>query len=262
MRKDIQRLTFTKLGFSLVELSIVLVILGLLVGGVLSGQSLIRAAELRAVSTEYQRLSAASYAFRDKYFALPGDMANATSFWGVAHATPATCKTTSSTSALTCDGDGNGQVGSSAGSDERFRYWQHLANAGLLEGSYTGVTGAGGTWDSVVGNSPPTRFSQGSWAIQAYNGISGGWYFTIPGLANYMLFGKNGGTSNLSSALKPEEIWNVDTKVDDGKPGTGNLIAYPYIANCTNAASATDYAATYLLTISTPTCAFLVKTGL
>lgn len=41
--------------FSLVELSIVLVILGLLVGGVLSGQSLIRAAELRSISSEYSR---------------------------------------------------------------------------------------------------------------------------------------------------------------------------------------------------------------
>lgn len=37
-----------KRGFSLVELSIVLVIVGLLAGGVLTGQTLIRAAELRA----------------------------------------------------------------------------------------------------------------------------------------------------------------------------------------------------------------------
>ena len=68
--------------FSLVELSIVLVILGLLTGGILSGQSLIRAAELRSVTTEYSRYTAATYSFRDKYFALPGDMSNAESFWG------------------------------------------------------------------------------------------------------------------------------------------------------------------------------------
>ncbi|MFZ4540565.1 MAG: pilus assembly FimT family protein [Rickettsiales bacterium] len=68
--------------FSLVELSIVLVILGLLVGGILSGQALIRASELRAVVTEYNRHAVDTKTFRDKYFALPGDMANATSFWG------------------------------------------------------------------------------------------------------------------------------------------------------------------------------------
>ena len=87
--------------FSLVELSIVLVILGLLTGGILAGQSLIRAAELRAVTTEYQRYVAAVQTFRDKYMALPGDMPNAIAFWGAAHATPATCQTTSSTTSAT-----------------------------------------------------------------------------------------------------------------------------------------------------------------
>ena len=75
-----------KNGFSLVELSIVLVILGLLTGGILGGQALIRAAELRAATTESQRYLAAINSFRDKYFALPGDMAIATRFWGVSTA--------------------------------------------------------------------------------------------------------------------------------------------------------------------------------
>ena len=68
--------------FSLVELSIVLVILGLLTGGILTGQNLIRAAELRSVVTEFQTYQTAVMTFRDKYFALPGDMTNATDFWG------------------------------------------------------------------------------------------------------------------------------------------------------------------------------------
>lgn len=64
-------------GFSLVELSIVLVILGLLTGGILAGQSLIRAAELRSVTTEYGRWVTAMHSFRDKYMAIPGDMRDA-----------------------------------------------------------------------------------------------------------------------------------------------------------------------------------------
>ncbi len=77
-------------GFSLVELSIVLVILGLLTGGILAGKSLMRASELRAVSTEYQRYLTAAQSFRGKYFELPGDFSKAQSFWGIAHATAAT----------------------------------------------------------------------------------------------------------------------------------------------------------------------------
>ena len=68
--------------FSLVELSIALVILDLLVGRVLSGQSPIHAAELRAVTQEEQKFLAATHTFRDQYLSLPGDMTNATAFWG------------------------------------------------------------------------------------------------------------------------------------------------------------------------------------
>jgi prepilin-type N-terminal cleavage/methylation domain-containing protein len=69
-------------GFTLVELSIVLVILGLLAGGVLAGQGLIRAAELRSITTDQQRFLIAIRAFRDQYRSLPGDMPNATLVWG------------------------------------------------------------------------------------------------------------------------------------------------------------------------------------
>ena len=96
-------------GFSLVELSIVLVILGLLVGGVLTGQSLIRAAELRSVTTEYGKYSTAIRAFKDKYFALPGDMTNAIAFWGPAPDCADTA-TTAGTGTQTCNGDGNNNI--------------------------------------------------------------------------------------------------------------------------------------------------------
>ncbi|MFZ4540311.1 MAG: hypothetical protein ACOYNL_00695 [Rickettsiales bacterium] len=78
-------------------------------GGILSGQALIRASELRAVSTEYARYTTAAYTFRDKFFALPADMSNATSFWGTAAACPGTSADVRTTSA-TCNGDGYGNV--------------------------------------------------------------------------------------------------------------------------------------------------------
>ncbi len=114
--------------FSLVELSIVLVILGLLVGGILAGQSLIRASELRTVSADVSRYNQAMLAFKDKYFALAGDITNATAFWGTAASCPGTYTTPSSDN-TTCNGDGNGQVTSI----ETWRTWQQLTAAGLTQ---------------------------------------------------------------------------------------------------------------------------------
>ncbi len=98
-------------GFSLVELSIVLVILGLLTGGILSGQNLIRAAELRAVTTEFSAYQTAVMTFKDKYFALPGDMRNATDFWGSAGGSGVIgdgCEAGTPTGTQTCNGNGDG----------------------------------------------------------------------------------------------------------------------------------------------------------
>ena len=91
-----------RLAFSLVELSIVLVILGLLTGGILTGQSLIRAAEMRSIVTELQRYQTAARSFQDKYFALPGDMRNATDFWGAPGNNLANCPATAGTGTQTC----------------------------------------------------------------------------------------------------------------------------------------------------------------
>lgn len=65
-------------GFSLVELSIVLVILGLLVGGVLAGKDLIRSAAVKSQISQFSEVAIAARAFKDKYFALPGDLAEPT----------------------------------------------------------------------------------------------------------------------------------------------------------------------------------------
>jgi prepilin-type N-terminal cleavage/methylation domain-containing protein len=133
-------------GFSLVELSIVLVIIGLLVGSILTGRELIHASELRAVSSQYSQMWVAVNAFKDKYMGLPGDITNATKIWG-SEAAP--CATTPSSGKLTCDGDGDGLINrynTGGTSQEDFRFWQQLANAGFISGQYTGVlvTATGG----------------------------------------------------------------------------------------------------------------------
>lgn len=220
--------------FSLVELSIVLVILGLLTGGILAGQSLIRAAELRGVSTEYSRYITAMQSFRDKYFAYPGDMTNAYAFWGVASGcTNADINTTPTG----CNGNGNGTIENYT---EGFRFWQHMALAGLIEGSYTGTA----TTNNAVlgGNVPRGRISgtgyqlwRDSFALQGWTGAgstetSNGLRFGV-----WAVFGGSAGDPSRigDPGLKCEESWNLDTKMDDGKPGMGSWILHHNVSlNC------------------------------
>lgn len=244
--------------FSLVELSIVLVILGLLVGGVLSGQSLIRAAELRAVSTEYNRFYTATQSFRDKYFAIPGDMNNATSFWGTAANCPGNASQ-GSTTQTTCNGNGDGQVNFTNGtSNESFRFWQHLANAGLIEGSYSGVTANDAyLWTGGSSNSPRSKLSNAIWQTNFADNSTGTFTSIIFNyrFGNALFFGTpaSASTWNYAPALKPEEAWNIDTKIDDGKPGIGKVTSY-VSTSCSGTASATTFTTDYALNNNTIQC--------
>tara|TARA_B100001123_G_scaffold443817_1_gene590888 strand:+ start:2129 stop:2953 length:825 start_codon:yes stop_codon:yes gene_type:complete len=219
-------------GFSLVELSIVLVILGLLTGGILTGQSLIRAAELRSVVTEFQRYQTATRAFQDKYFALPGDMKNATSFWGSAGGDgniTGTCSTQSGTGTQTCNGNGNGVLNSASGANvygESFAFWQHLANAGLVEGSFNGKSGAGTMHTLVPGtNSPQPKLSNAGWYAFHYGDRTNNYGDNKTFNANYQNTLRFINVDGSADIIKPEEAWMIDTKLDDGMPARGRLMA-------------------------------------
>lgn len=266
---------FYSTGFSLVELSIVLVILGLLTGGILAGQSLIRAAELRAVNTEYSRYRTAVGTFRDKYFALPGDINNATSFWGTAGTCPGN-SASPSTTAATCNGDGDGLImPNAANSNEEFRFWQHLANAGLIEGSYNGVansTTASSNITLIGTNVPKSKMSSGGWSVenQSVYPISSTILFE-GNYGNVLYFGSQA-TSwvTINSILKPEEAWNIDTKMDDGKPATGTIRTLEGFAGtsvstgCSDTAASTTASLTssnYSLQNTSVACSFIMTLG-
>ena len=244
-----------KRGFSLVELSIVLVILGLLVGGVLSGQSLIRAAELRAVTTEYSRYVTSVQSFRDKYFALPGDMTNATSFWGAM--TNCGVASPSGTGTQTCNGNADGFVSAAAGGAsqtvESLAFWQQLANAGLIEGRYTGIVGTAAANDWDIGtNIPRSKLSGGGWTTGSRTSYTTGSGVNFDGFWRNWFYVLGDGNGTDITLLLPEESWNIDTKLDDGKPGTGKAVAR--WTGCTDAASGAVLAANYLLSTTSKVC--------
>ena len=249
-------------GFSLVELSIVLVILGLLTGGILAGQSLIRAAELRSVVSEYQRYAVATRSFQEKYRALPGDMPNATAFWGAAHATPSTCETTAGTGTQTCNGDGDGLIGhASILPLERWRFWTHLANAGMIEGNYSGLAGPLAPKDSAIGvNVPRSKLSNAGWTMRYSAALTVGTAYSFKGeYGNIFDFGTESvNDSTHNTVLRPDEAWNIDSKLDDGRPAYGKVVAHS-LSTCTTVTDGNDLTANYLLNSSDIVCALTLR---
>ncbi len=248
--------------FSLVELSIVLVILGLLVGGILAGQSLIRASELRSVTEDYTRYITAVHAYRDKYFALPGDHATATSFWGASNADPATCVTIdASGGTATCNGDGNGLVGVYDSSQfpwhESFLFYKHLANAGLIPGQYAGIYYPSGQRMRIGGNIPASKIPNAFFLLVASTWSGNGNIFD--GRGNWFYYGKRAGWAGgpVEPVITPPEAWNLDTKFDDGTPGTGRMMANKACSTTTLPSTAL-----YNLASTTTDCYIYFPTGL
>lgn len=116
-------------GFTLVEIAIVLVIIGLILGGVLQGQVMIENAKYKKFVKEIDSYRAAVYTFQDKYQALPGDLATASTLLDAA----------------AVNGNGNGAVAGgtcNAAGEEACTIWSHLRYEGLIAGdpSQTGAT--------------------------------------------------------------------------------------------------------------------------
>lgn len=196
-------------GFSLVELSIVLVILGLLTGGILGGQSLIRAAELRKITSEHQGFEVAINTFHSKYRSLPGDFKKAEQVWGAA----SNCPEGSDVGTETCNGNGNGSIDE----DESFRFWQHLSNAQLIPGRYLGLAPSEVSDWTPAEHFPDSASGNGAWivytgpAIRRSNGNT----------ANVWMLATVAPWGDFIGSLSSEELWSIDAKIDDGMPTSG-----------------------------------------
>ncbi len=235
----------TTYGFSLVELAIVLAVIGLIVGGVLAGQDLIRSARLKTTIKQVESYVVAVRNFEDRYSALPGDMPNATDYWGEANAT--NCNRNAGAALSTCNGDANGYVtswmhdpatlGAGGLADDQvegFMFWEHLSNSGMIEGVYTGTFAGGGAdyYRPEANTNVPSSDIKGVFYADAITNPAGGnaathLYGTIEG--NILMLGQVGaiGASSdfpsLFPVLTTDEAWSIDGKNDDSVPGYGKV---------------------------------------
>ncbi len=253
-------------GFTLIELSIVLAIIALLIGGIFVGQSLMRTAELQSIVSDIKRFQNAIALFKEKYKYLPGDMPTATSFWGTDTNCPNTPANTTPKTA-TCNGDGNGGIGglncasgtcSWTNEYETFRTWQHLADGGFIEGSYTGVTGPATTNAAMPGvNSPQSVSSGGGYMITLLNDPGGVADYPIA-MSHVIFLGAFSGGSS-APLLTSTEALAIDQKMDDGLPGTGNVLGPILTPNCTTSSVAAT--AAYNTNAGGATCMLEFLTG-
>lgn len=191
-------------GFTLVEIAIVLVIIGLLLGGVLKGQELITQAKIKNIANDFNGMSAAIYAYQDRYKKLPGDDNGASTRWGgVDGGGSVTVGSSGLTTAQTC---------AAATTGENCTFWNHLRRAGLIAGASTS-------------NESPQNAAGGLLTIQ--DGALG-----LSGLAvcSTNLLGK------IANA--------IDAQFDDGVPNTGTVRAGSGTGTGTAATAYTDDGAT------------------
>ncbi|MCK5366201.1 MAG: prepilin-type N-terminal cleavage/methylation domain-containing protein [Gammaproteobacteria bacterium] len=182
-------------GFTLVEIAIVLVIIGLLLGGILKGQELINSARVRNLADSSSGIQAAYFGFIDRYRRVPGD-------WDKTNAGNAIA------GVIDNGGNNNGRLDTSGSWQEANALWEHISKAGFISGAYTGT------------NIEPTT-NNGVTPLNPFNSP-----IIVARTNNYMDI-TAGQTTRLHLIIgrsTPVDIAReLDTKLDDSNPETGNL---------------------------------------
>ena len=219
-------------GFTLIEMSIVLVIIGLIIGGVLVGRDLINAAAIRSQISQIEKYNAAVNTFRGKYGYLPGDIPDPT-------ATQYGFVTRGPNAGM---GDGNGViegnyaggVGANSGlaeeSGETVVFWVDLSTATLIDGGFTTAIENNAGNPNITGTGinaylPHAKLGSSNYIYVWSGGINGGDgnnYFGLSGVAslNAWLF-----CTLKCDSITAAQAYTIDSKVDDGLPQTGRVMA-------------------------------------
>jgi prepilin-type N-terminal cleavage/methylation domain-containing protein len=186
-------------GFTLVEIAIVLVIIGLLLGGILKAVGLITGARVRQLITRQEGIKTAFYGFEERFRAIPGDYAQATS----------------NIRGVTQNGNGNGRIENTTVPNESILAWEHLSQAGFFVPTFI----YNATESALTSPSNPS-----SVFLQIiYDGVYGAGTIAAPSPLRHNI--KTG------SQIPVEILAEMDRKIDDGAPNAGSFQFSRYQGN-------------------------------
>ncbi len=238
----------------LIHVMAVLVIIGLAAGTAL----MLREDPLEAkLMREFNQHKMAFSQFYTQYKALPGDMPNATEFWGIAGGetgNDAECYNVDSRTLddpmRTCNGNGDeliyqkDGVADSSG-PEWFRAWQHMVNAGVMQGSFSGKADKYPRGATPGVNVPESKLVEGAgytlfnfhqldhphWFPGHYLGVSFGTPFM--NVIKHHVETRGG-------AITAHTAQRLDSKFDDGNPRSGVIRSWRDLPQCIAAESKSD----------------------
>lgn len=244
-----------KRGFTLIELSMVLVVIALIVGGVVASRELVQAAKVRSAAKDITSYIAAVGAFKSKYNCLPGDCANATTFFS---------NLSAAQTQNPQNGNGNGiydgLTDGNAVGEGTVRVWEELSKAGILGANYSGqYQGAGwfdqrftpgenvprlGWMEGNTDNQGATWFGESATLMLTYSNICvNGSYYPCPygydpGFFPYYPASVNDKNRMIIQSIHSDGrmeqagivsvfAYALDTKLDDGRPLKGKVRVWP-----------------------------------
>ncbi len=211
--------------FSLLELAIILIITAILIAGLTRSKSIIDQAKAKAFLVEISKLRAFVSEFQAAYnLALPGDINNATSYF-------IKCQSED------CNGNGNGYIGYSDfenNVEEAYIFWKHLEFAGLLDQVLSGTTNYSAPYANLNNMYNSKAFDGAVYFPHFPFEIEPGQFYSTHIKNNniFTLARPNHETIVPSGrVLSPSIAFNIDVKVDDGKPRAGRIKAYNYFSS-------------------------------
>jgi hypothetical protein len=183
-------------------MAVVLTVTALLIGASLKGQQLINAAKVKQLTAEFNSIPMMIYGYQDKYKAIPGDDRNAARrFPGMGTSVK--------------NGDGEGLIAGKwfefdSATDSTI-IWQHLRLAGFMSGE-TDLFSSTYMPQNVLGK-----------PIDIHSGSDYGNPPILDLKGNVL----RGIYTICSRGIPGELVIALDTQLDDGNPGMGNMLATP-----------------------------------